>query len=50
MRPEQRDRMQSETLKLVFVAYFRILKARVPHLMGAVLVSPLALYEMSIAS
>ena len=34
---EERDRMQAETLKLVFVTYFRILKARVPHLMGAVL-------------
>ncbi|KAJ9131665.1 Nucleolar complex-associated protein 3 [Pleurostoma richardsiae] len=34
---EERDRMQSETLKLVFAAYFRILKLRVPHLMGAVL-------------
>lgn len=34
---EERDRMQSETLKLVFGSYFRILKARVPHLMGAVL-------------
>jgi nucleolar complex protein 3 len=34
---EERDRMQSETLKLVFATYFRILKARVPHLMGAVL-------------
>ncbi|KAE9577071.1 Nucleolar complex-associated protein 3 [Colletotrichum fructicola] len=34
---EERDRMQSETLKLVFVTYFRILKLRVPHLMGAVL-------------
>ena len=34
---EQRDRMQSETLKLVFVTYFRILKARIPNLMGAVL-------------
>ena len=34
---EQRDRMQAETLKLVFVVYLRILKARVPHLMGAVL-------------
>ena len=34
---EQRDRMQSETLKLVFITYFRILKARVPELMGAVL-------------
>jgi nucleolar complex protein 3 len=34
---EERDRMQSDTLKLVFASYFRILKARVPHLMGAVL-------------
>ena len=34
---EQRDRMQSETLKMVFVTYFRILKARTPNLMGAVL-------------
>ncbi|TDZ36323.1 Nucleolar complex-associated protein 3 [Colletotrichum spinosum] len=34
---EERERMQSETLKLVFVSYFRILKLRVPHLMGAVL-------------
>ena len=34
---EHRDRMQSETLKLVFVTYFRILKARIPNLMGAVL-------------
>ena len=34
---EHRDRMQAETLKLVFVTYFRILKARIPHLMGAVL-------------
>ena len=34
---EQRDRMQAETLKLVFVTYLRILKARVPHLTGAVL-------------
>ncbi|KAK5160213.1 hypothetical protein LTR04_004767 [Oleoguttula sp. CCFEE 6159] len=34
---EERDRMQSETLKLVFVTYFRILKARMPTLMGAVL-------------
>ncbi|KAK3061851.1 hypothetical protein LTR53_019621, partial [Teratosphaeriaceae sp. CCFEE 6253] len=32
---EERDKNQAETLKLVFVAYFRILKARVPHLMGA---------------
>jgi nucleolar complex protein 3 len=34
---EERDRMQAETLKMVFVAYFRILKARTPQLMGAVL-------------
>ncbi|KAK3633172.1 hypothetical protein LTR56_015948 [Elasticomyces elasticus] len=34
---EDRDKNQAETLKLVFVAYFRILKARVQHLMGAVL-------------
>ena len=34
---EQRDQMQTETLKLVFVTYFRILKARTSHLMGAVL-------------
>ncbi|KAF2481647.1 nucleolar complex-associated protein-domain-containing protein [Neohortaea acidophila] len=34
---EERDRNQAETLKLVFIAYFRILKARTPHLMGAVL-------------
>ncbi|MCJ1465633.1 hypothetical protein MMC07_004252 [Pseudocyphellaria aurata] len=34
---EERDRMQAETLKLVFVTYFRILKARTPALMGAVL-------------
>ncbi|SLM37628.1 Nucleolar complex-associated protein 3 [Lasallia pustulata] len=34
---EERDRMQAEILKLVFVTYFRILKARVPNLMGAVL-------------
>lgn len=34
---EERDRMQSDTLKLVFATYFRVLKARVPHLMGAVL-------------
>ena len=34
---EQRDRMQAETLKIVFVTYFRILKARIPDLMGAVL-------------
>jgi nucleolar complex protein 3 len=29
--------MQAETLKLVFVTYFRILKMRTPNLMGAVL-------------
>lgn len=34
---EERDKNQSETLKLVFVAYFRILKGRIQHLMGAVL-------------
>lgn len=34
---EERDKMQAETLKLVFVLYFRILKARSPKLMGAVL-------------
>ncbi|KAI9742566.1 MAG: hypothetical protein M1818_003706 [Claussenomyces sp. TS43310] len=34
---EERDRMQAETLKLVFVAYFRILKLRSSNLMGAVL-------------
>lgn len=34
---EQRDEHQAEMLKLVFVAYFRILKARIPSLMGAVL-------------
>lgn len=34
---EERDRMQAESLKFVFVCYFRILKARVPTLMGAVL-------------
>ena len=34
---EDREKMQSETLKQVFVTYFRILKLRVPHLMGAVL-------------
>ncbi|PNS19526.1 Nucleolar complex-associated protein 3 [Sphaceloma murrayae] len=34
---EERDKNQSEMLKLVFVAYFRILKQRTPHLMGAVL-------------
>ncbi|KAI2637448.1 nucleolar complex-associated protein-domain-containing protein [Xylaria nigripes] len=34
---EERDRMQSECLKAVFTTYFRILKLRTPHLMGAVL-------------
>ncbi|KAI9737178.1 MAG: hypothetical protein M1834_000771 [Cirrosporium novae-zelandiae] len=34
---EERDRMQSETLKIVFATYFRILKAQIPGLMGAVL-------------
>ncbi|KAI9167394.1 NOC3 required for maturation and intranuclear transport of pre-ribosome [Paramyrothecium foliicola] len=34
---EERDRMQSETLKLVFATYFRILKARSAKLTGAVL-------------
>ena len=34
---EHRDKMQAETLKLVFVTYFRILKAKIPNLMGAVL-------------
>lgn len=34
---ESREKLQSETLKIVFVTYFRILKERVPHLMGAVL-------------
>ncbi|KAI0405735.1 nucleolar complex-associated protein-domain-containing protein, partial [Xylaria palmicola] len=34
---EERDRMQSECLKAVFATYFRILKLRMPHLMGAVL-------------
>jgi len=34
---ESREKMQSETLKIVFVTYFRILKAQIPHLMGAVL-------------
>lgn len=34
---EQRDKMQAEMLKLVFVTYFRILKSRSPALMGAVL-------------
>ncbi|KAL8412028.1 hypothetical protein RB596_001329 [Gaeumannomyces avenae] len=34
---EERDKVQSETLQLVFATYFRILKLRLPHLMGAVL-------------
>ncbi|KAH0840974.1 Nucleolar complex-associated protein 3 [Fonsecaea pedrosoi] len=34
---EEREKIQSESLKMVFVTYFRILKARVPELMGAVL-------------
>ncbi|KAI1200115.1 nucleolar complex-associated protein-domain-containing protein [Nemania serpens] len=34
---EERDKMQSECLKAVFATYFRILKLRTPHLMGAVL-------------
>lgn len=34
---KSREKLQSETLKVVFITYFRILKARVPHLMGAVL-------------
>lgn len=34
---EQRDRMQADTLKLVFTTYFRILKQRTHRLVGAVL-------------
>lgn len=34
---EERDKNQAETLKLVFGVYFRILKQRIPHLMGPVL-------------
>ncbi|KAJ5584998.1 uncharacterized protein N7459_004798 [Penicillium hispanicum] len=34
---EERDKNQAETLKLVFGCYFRILKARIPTLMGPVL-------------
>lgn len=34
---EEREKMQSEALKMVFATYFRILKMRTPHLMGAVL-------------
>jgi nucleolar complex protein 3 len=33
---EERERIQSEVLKMVFATYFRILKSRVPHLLGAV--------------
>lgn len=34
---EEREQMQSEILKMVFATYFRILRLRTPHLMGAVL-------------
>ncbi|KAE8348873.1 nucleolar complex-associated protein-domain-containing protein [Aspergillus coremiiformis] len=34
---EERDKNQAETLKLVFGVYFRILKLRIPNLMGPVL-------------
>ena len=34
---EDRERMQSETLRMVFTTYFRILKLGTSHLMGAVL-------------
>lgn len=34
---EERDKNQAETLKLVFGTYFRILKLRIPNLMGPVL-------------
>ncbi|KAI4206326.1 MAG: hypothetical protein LQ346_001151 [Caloplaca aetnensis] len=34
---EERDRLQSDTLKQVFITYFRILKTRIPTLTGAVL-------------
>ncbi|KAL5336366.1 nucleolar complex-associated protein 3 [Aspergillus crustosus] len=34
---EARDKNQAETLKLVFGTYFRILKLRIPNLMGPVL-------------
>ncbi|KAE8154725.1 nucleolar complex-associated protein-domain-containing protein [Aspergillus avenaceus] len=34
---EERDKNQAETLKLVFVVYFKILKEKVPSLMGPVL-------------
>lgn len=34
---ESREKLQSETLKIVFITYFRILKEQIPWLMGAVL-------------
>ncbi|CAF9905423.1 MAG: hypothetical protein GOMPHAMPRED_003174 [Gomphillus americanus] len=34
---EERDKKQAETLKIVFATYFKILKAQVRHLTGAVL-------------
>jgi nucleolar complex protein 3 len=34
---EERDRLQAEMLKLVFATYFRVLRQKVPHLMGSVL-------------
>lgn len=34
---EERDKNQAESLKLVFATYFRILKLRIPNLMGPVL-------------
>ena len=34
---DERDRIQADILKLVFITYFRILKARTPSLIGAVL-------------
>lgn len=34
---ELREKLQSETLKIVFITYFRILKEQIPWLMGAVL-------------
>lgn len=47
---EQRDHMQAETLKLVFVTYLRIVKARVPHLMGAVLVRHFSVFFLSLGA
>ncbi|ROW14320.1 hypothetical protein VPNG_03969 [Cytospora leucostoma] len=44
---EERDHMQSETLKLVFATYFRILKQRLPNLMGAVLEGLSNLFSLS---